>query len=178
MVAKTKEVILEICPICGVMHRLYLTNGVFDFMAGKTEFACGTIVGYLDLKEGEKQPTPVLCGYKVSPRLDNVFVVKRWTYAKRIEYYTLMGAWKAGFSANLQEMKLTSSPEVVQWVLTNGTEKAPISVAPDKVGEENGILIEALHGAILEFNAPPLSQSSISQLQFIHQTQLLPRAMP
>jgi hypothetical protein len=180
---RTKDVLIEICPKCNMLHTYHLTGGVLDGLA-KTELSCGTQIGELPAKEGENKSTPVLCDYVIKPREGsdgNIFTIRRWNFRERQEWYTMTSeVAKEVTPGSTAALKVNITPKIMDHAITRSVTKSPF---PLKTADDlsnptvDGAILEALYSEILDWNTPPLARSSTLRQRFIRITQASARTM-
>ncbi len=154
---KTRDVLVESCPKCNALHIHGLINGLLDGL-GKTEIPCGNQVGWGPPKDNDsKELTPILCDYGITPRTDNTYTVRHFSLRERQEYNALI-------SNISKDDKLPNlNPKLMDFGLMHGVTKSPMPLKTKQNIDEaqvDGMILEAVYYAVLEYNAPPLAPSS------------------
>lgn len=171
---RNKDVLIELCPICNRLHTYFLTAGIFDGL-GKERIICETPIGEKPDEDDDSEMIPILCSHVVEPNDEtNMFIVKRWSFRERQKFYKLVGVFlEKSDVPSIKALKVNLNPKVMDWAILNSTVKSPFPLKEkaDLDNEEvDGCILEALYGAIVEWNAPPLAQSSVSQRRFTRTT--------
>jgi len=115
----------------------------------------------------------VLCNAKLMVKPGeggNVFQIRNWDFNERTEFYRLAGVFKAGakISTDMRQLSIDITPEQLRFALKHGVMSAPFPMTDEEIGKQDGSLLEAVYGLVLEWNMPPPSRSSVSQLPSIH----------
>lgn len=168
---KTKSVLIEICPKCGTLHMLDIVEGLIK---GQKNIKCGTEIDIILAQDLNKKDKPVLCDYFVEPKEENTFTIRRWSYRERQDFYNLVGAFNQPITPGSNEsMKLNIKPEIMdKGIIMSVVESPmPLKTKTDLDNTElDGAILEALYSLILDYNMPPLAQSSISRRQSTRRT--------
>ena len=181
---KTQQVLVEICPQCNTLHRYHVDNGLMREV-GASEHVCKGVLGYKRVpqeqnatkgKDGEApEPIPILCDYNVTPSDTNLYTIKRWSFAQRRQFYKQSRIFDVATGTAQGRL----DPDIMVWVLLNGITASPVPLnTRDEIdnADVDGALLEALHGMILDYNTPPLSQSSVLRQESTRRMQaLLPK---
>jgi hypothetical protein len=161
---RTREVVVEICPDCNALHIHGVTGGLLDGL-GKKDVPCGVQIGWEPPPEGadDKELKPILCKHIITPVAENIFVIRHFTLKERREHKAI---YDAVFKANKDDV--ASNSELMDYVLLHGVVKAPFATNVKEDLENapvNGMILEAVYYAVLEFNAVPLAPSNGLRLQ-------------
>ena len=174
---KTKDLLIEICPVCNALHTYRLTDGVLDGI-GKNEIPCGTHLGLepeqRPLAPGEERKS-VFCTHIIKPTTENSYTIRRWNFRERQQFYELIGTFSQAPQqpGSVASLKLNISPQVMDFAILHGTVKSPTSLKNKEDldrADLDGAVLEALYSEVVDYNTPPLSQSSTLRRRFLRTT--------
>ncbi len=155
---KTRDVLVEVCPNCNALHIHGLVNNTFDGL-GKSEMPCGNQIGWEPPKDKDsKELTPIFCDHVIAPRTDNTYTVRHFSLRERQEYNTLLTTLQKE-----SEKMANLNPKLMDYALIHGVVSGPIPLKTKENidnAQVDGMILEAVYYAVLEYNAPPLAPSS------------------